>query len=158
MQGIAKAILISILVSASILLFSNLVVFFPWYMTLVIETFNLSQVASCDNYIKISYYEDALYKLENTPIFNKNATNINITVTNAYGRTAKGYDDENRYADDSEYDKPYLQRGEEITITISANFVPRITLWGKEIERYIPVSFTLKPVGLKHYKDLPFDY
>ncbi|QNU67807.1 hypothetical protein EHE19_004930 [Ruminiclostridium herbifermentans] len=150
--------LISILVSAGILLFSNLVVFFPWYMTLVIETFNLSQVASCDNYIKESYYEDVLYKLESTPIFSNSASKISITATNAYGRTAIGYDDENRYADDPDYNKPYLQRGEEVTITISADFIPRITLWGEDIEGHIPVSFTLKPVGLKHYKDLPFDY
>jgi|BioPla2DNA2_1021312.scaffolds.fasta_scaffold139958_3 hypothetical protein len=52
MQGVAKAVLISILVLACILLFINMIFFFPWYMAIVVESFNLSQAAANYNYIK----------------------------------------------------------------------------------------------------------
>ena len=60
MQGIAKAVLLTILTSVTILLFVNLAFFFPWYLTLVTETYSVSQIVAGDNYLKESYYEDAL--------------------------------------------------------------------------------------------------
>lgn len=159
MQGIAKAVLITILVSICILLFVNLVFFFPWYMTLVTETFNLSQAAANDNYIKQSYYDDTLARLKDRPIFEDKAGDIVITVKNASGYTAVGNDYEEIYENESliELDKPYRQRGKPITIEIEAVYPLSITLWGNKVEKEIPVSFSLTAVGLRHYKDLPIN-
>ncbi len=157
MQGVAKSILITILVSICFMLFTNLIFFFPWYMTLVIETFNLSQAAANDNYIKTSYYEDTLDRLQSRPIFNQLPNDIVITVKNADGSVARGYDDESYYKDfDSESMKPYRQRGKAVNVKIEASYPLSIKLWGREIRNKIPVSFSLTAIGLKHYKDLEF--
>lgn len=157
MRSMAKAILISILVTVGILLFVNLIFFFPWYMTMVTETFNLSQAAANDNYIKESYYEDALDRLRDRPIFRDKASDVVITVTNDSGRDAVGDDDSSVYAALADYQKPYEQRGEPVTIKIEAVYPLTITLWGNKLEREIPVSYSMTTVGLKHYKDLEFN-
>ena len=154
MQGMAKAVLISILVSVCILLFVNLVFFFPWYMTLVIETFNLSQVAANDNYIKQSYYDDALERLKDRPIFRDKADKIVISAINEGECTAVGDNDETTYEELTELQKPYRQRGEPVTVEVSAVYPVSITIWGNKVETDIPVSFSLTAIGLKHYKDL----
>lgn len=154
MQGIAKAVLITILVTICIMLFVNLVFFFPWYMTLVTETFNLSQVAASDNYIKHAYYEDALDRLKDRPIFRDKADNISITVTNDSGYRAVGDNDETVYEYLTELEKPYRQRGKPVKVEVEAVYPLAITLWGHKLEREIPVSFSLTTIGLKHYKDL----
>lgn len=156
MQGVAKAVLISILVAVCILMFVNLVFFFPWYMTLVVETFNLSQVAASDNYIKEAYYEDALERLRSRPIFRDRAGDVVIIAKNSSGYTAIGDNDESTYENLAEIEKPYKQRGEPITVEVRAVYPLSITLWGKEVERDLPVSFSMTVVGLKHYKDLEF--
>ncbi|MDD2234880.1 MAG: hypothetical protein PHV03_08275 [Desulfitobacteriaceae bacterium] len=158
MQGIAKAILISILVTICIMLFSNMIFFFPWYMTLVTETFNLSQVAANDNYIKQSYYDDALDRLQNRPIFRDKPYDITIKATNDSGYFAVGDDDETIYLDLTEIEKPYRQRGRPIEVKVSAVYPFSITLWGKKLERELPVNFLLTTTGLKHYKDLEYYY
>lgn len=154
MQGVAKAVLISILVSVCILMFVNLIFFFPWYMTLVTETFNLSQVAASDNYIKETYYDDAINRLQDRPIFRDKPNDIAINVKNSSGYTATGNNDETYYEGFAEFEKPYRQRGEPITVEVEAVYPLSITIWGKEVEREIPVSFSMTVVGLKHYKDL----
>lgn len=156
MQAFAKSILISILVSVCILMFTNLIFFFPWYMALVVETFNLSQIAAADNYVKQSYYTDTLDRLKERPIFEKKPEKIKITVTNKAGASAIGVDNENWYFDLAEVNKPYRQRGEPIVVRIDAVYPLSITVWGEEIEREIEVSFSLQTTGLKHYKDLPY--
>lgn len=154
MQGVAKAVLISILVSVCILLFVNLVFFFPWYMTLVIETFNLSQVAANDNYIKQSYYDDALERLKDRPIFRDKADEIVISAKNYGECTAVGDNDETTYEELTELQKPYRQRGKPVTVEVSAVYPLSIKIWGNKVETDIPVSFSLTAIGLKHYKDL----
>ncbi|HEX9058744.1 MAG TPA: hypothetical protein VF941_01040 [Clostridia bacterium] len=154
MQGVAKAVLISILVSVCILLFVNLVFFFPWYMTLVIETFNLSQVAANDNYIKQSYYDDALERLKDRPIFRDKPDKIVISAKNEGGFTAVGDNDETTYEALTDLQKPYRQRGKPVTVEVDAVYPLSITLWGNKVEKDIPVSFSLTTIGLKHYKDL----
>ena len=156
MQGIAKAVLIAILVSICLLLFVNLVFFFPWYMTLVTETFNLSQAAASDNYIKQSYYDDTLERLKNRPIFRDKPDKIVITVKNSDDYTAVGDNDETIYAELTELEKPYRQRGNSVSIKVEAVYPLSITLWGNKVEQEIPVSFSLTTIGLKHYKDLEF--
>ncbi len=156
MQGFAKAVLAAILVSICIMLFTNMVFFFPWYMTLITETFNLSQIAASDNYIKQSYHDDSLDRIKDRPIFRDKASFIDITAINSDGDDAVGRDDESYYEDLGEYDKPYRQRGEPVTVEISAVYPLSITLWGTKYEKELPVSFSITSVGLKHYKDLDY--
>lgn len=156
MRGIAKSLLVTILVSVCIMLFTNLVFFFPWYMTLVVETFNLSQAAASDNYIKQSYYDDTLSRLKDRPIYREKAGDIRITAVNESSYNAVGSDDETVYAALTELDKPYRQRGKPVKVTVSAVYPLAITLWGKKYEREIPVTFSLTTTGLKHYKDLNY--
>ena len=156
MAGIAKSILIAIIVSIGLMLFTNFIFFFSWYSTLILETFNLSQVASGDNYIKQTYYDDALKSLRERPIFRDRADQIVIEAFNSSKYTAIGNDDEKVYESASEQDKPYRQRGKPIKIKIEAEYPLSITLWGKKYEQVIPVSFSLTATGLKHYKDLEF--
>ena len=120
MQGVAKALLTTILVTICVMLFTNLVFFFPWYMTLVVETFNISQIAASDNYIKQSYYDDAMERLSTRPIFREKTGDIKIVATNDSGGSAIGNDDESYYEDLSENQKPYRQRGKPIKVEISA--------------------------------------
>lgn len=156
MRGVAKSFLVAIVVAASIMVFTNLVFFFPWYMTLVIETFNLSQVAAGDNYIKQSYYDDALKRLKERPIYREHPDQIEIEAVNEDNGRAIGNDDETVYATATELEKPYRQRGEPVTVTVRAVYPLSVRLWGEELRTEIPVSFSLTSVGLKHYKDLEY--
>lgn len=141
MQGIAKAVLLTILTSVTILLFVNLAFFFPWYLTLVTETYSVSQIVAGDNYLKESYYEDAMERLQERPIYRDKADDISITVTNVDQDDAIGNDDETSYYEWNEMNKPYRQRGEPLTVEIKAVYPFSITLWGKKLEREIPVQF-----------------
>ncbi len=162
MQGVAKAILITIITTAMILVFINLAFFFPWYLTLVVETYNVSQVVAGDNYLKQSNYEDALERLQERPIFRDKADDIEITVVKQdmdiviSDDNAIGNDDETDYYDLPEADKPYQQRGKSLKVEIKAVYPFSITLWGKPVEREMPVSFSMTTTGLKHYKDLDY--
>ncbi|MEK4043791.1 hypothetical protein NSU18_09005 [Paenibacillus sp. FSL H8-0048] len=156
MRGVAKSFLVAIVVAASIMVFTNLVFFFPWYMTLVIETFNLSQVAAGDNYIKQSYYDDALKRLKERPLYREHPDQIEVEALNEDNGRAIGNDDETVYANATELEKPYRQRGEPVTVTVRAVYPLSVRLWGEEIRTEIPVSFSLTSVGLKHYKDLDY--
>lgn len=156
MRGVAKAVLGVILSSVAILLLLNLAFFFPWYLTLITETYNVSQIVAGDNYMKETYYEDALERLQERPIFRDKDDKIEILITNADGRSAIGDDDETVYYDRAEFDKPYLQRGEELQVEIKAVYPFSITLWGEKLERELPVSFSMTTTGLKHYKDLDY--
>ena len=156
MQGVAKALLTTILVTICVMLFTNLVFFFPWYMTLVVETFNISQIAASDNYIKQSYYDDAMERLSTRPIFREKTGDIKIVATNDSGGSAIGNDDESYYEDLSENQKPYRQRGKPIKVEISAVYPLSVTLWGTKYERDLPVSFSITTTGLTHYKYLEY--
>lgn len=156
MRTFAKSILVSILAAICVLLFSNLVYFFPWYMTLVVETFNVSQVVASDNYLKQTYHDDALDRLRERPIFAQKADQIQIEAENEDGNSVVGYDDAAYYEDLPENDKPYRQRGEPVKVTIHAVYPLHIELWGERYEQEIPVSFSLTATGLKHYKDLGY--
>ncbi|RIX50817.1 hypothetical protein D3P08_19160 [Paenibacillus nanensis] len=162
MQGIAKAFLITIITSIVIVLLTNMAFFFPWYLTLVSETYYVSQVAATDNYLSKANYEDIKDSLEERPIFSKRKDDIEIWVHKSENYTYAGdsaistvyTEDYSDYANDS--DKPYQQRGEPIYVKISAVYPLTVKLWGKEYSRDIPVSFEMKTTGLKHYKDLPY--
>ncbi|TCK90646.1 hypothetical protein EDC19_2415 [Natranaerovirga hydrolytica] len=158
MQAIAKAILKTIIVTVFILLFMNMVYFFPWYMTMITETFHISQLVANDNYLKQSYYDESLNRLRERPIFRERKYDIEIIVLNESGSRAVGYDDESLYEYSTDFSKPYRQRGSPITVEIKANYPLSLTLWGNRIEGIdIPASFSLTTFGLKHYKDLEYN-
>lgn len=157
MRAFAKSILISIFVSLGIMLLSNLLYFFPWYMTLVVETFNVTQIVASDNYLKDDYYEDSLDRLKKRPIFSQRADDITIEAKHDDNHSVRGDNDASKYENLPDSEKPYRQRGEAVEVTISAEYPLSVKLWGKKYERDIPVSFTLKTTGLKHYKDLSYD-
>ncbi|AZS14035.1 hypothetical protein [Paenibacillus lutimineralis] len=157
MRAFAKSMLISIFAVIVIMLFTNLVFFFPWYMTLVVETFNVTQYVASDNYLKESYYNDTKERLEKRPIFSQKANDIKIVAEHEDHHSTKGNDDVYDYEKKDDADKPYRQRGESVIVTISAVYPLSVKLWGERYEREIPVSFTLKTTGLKHYKDLEYD-
>lgn len=160
MRAFAKSILVSILVAAAIVVFTNFIYFFPWYTTLIVETFNVTQIVASDNYLKEEHRDNVLDSLKERPIFRQRAEDIEISVKKEPDddneHSAEGENDASMYEAVSEDFKPYRQRGKPVTVTLRAVYPFNITLWGQEIEREFPVSFTLKTVGLKHYKDLPY--
>lgn len=156
MQGIAKGVLISIIVSIALMMLTSFIYFFPWYTTLLVETFNVSQIVAGDNYLKETYYEDTLDRLKDKPIYNKNPEDIEVVVKNEDGRNAIGDDDETIYANSSESYKPYKQRGSTLEVELKAIYPLQVQIWGETYTKEIPVSFSMKTVGLKHYKDLDY--
>ena len=149
MAGFAKAILASIIVAIIVLMLTNFIFFFPWYLTLIYETFNLSQTAANDNYVKQVYYDATLDRLKDTPVFSDKANEIEIIAP-------VGNNNETIYEDYPDWEKPYKQRGQPINVEINAVYPFRITVAGKKIERDLPVSFSLTVTGLKYYKDLEY--
>lgn len=158
MASFAKSILVALFVVTAILMFTNIVFFFPWYMTIVVETFNISQIVASDNYLKDTYYYDTLYRMQEQPVFRENPHMVLIDVENAYGREARGNDDETMYYHSNDWDKPYLQRGESLMVRVQAVYPFKITIWGEAVGFDVPFSFSLKTTGLKHYKDLDYYY
>jgi hypothetical protein len=149
MAGFAKTILIALLVTVVFITFTNVIFFFPWYMTLAYETFNLSQFAANDNYLRQINYNLILNRLQNKPIFKDKYRDIEILPD-------YGSDYPSDYAAYADADKPYSQRGNPITVSISAVYPIRITIAGKLLEREIPVVFSLTVAGLRYYKDLDY--
>ncbi len=156
MKGVAKATLISIVVTIALFMFTSFINFFPWYTTLIVETFNISQIVAGDNYLKESYHVDALARLKSRPIFEEYSNEIEIKVETEDGKKGIGIDDETAYETSVDQDKPYRQRGHTITVELSAVYPLKITIWGKTYVRKINMPFTMKTVGLKHYKDLDY--
>lgn len=160
MQGIAKATLCSIFIALFLLVLSSFIYFFPWYTTLVVETFNVSQIVAGDNYLKESYYQEALEHLNDTPLFDYYQSDsdkcVQITVKNESNRDAIGVDDETYYETMNEEQKPYGQRGRTLTVTIRATYPLKVRIMGNDYAAPITLTCSLKTVGLKHYKDLEY--
>lgn len=159
MVAFAKAIIITLFATLGFIVVTNLIFFFPWYMTMIYETYNLTQIAASDNYVGELVYEEILDNLRARPIFNEEADKVKIEVTNANESTfgfAIGNDNASIYANESDGNKPYVQRGEEIRVTIKAQYPFKLTVFGNEIRALLPVEFSLTTIGLRHYKDLDF--
>lgn len=148
MTGFAKAILISILVATVFVVFTNFVMFFPWYMTLVYETYNLASVAANYNYLPKDEKEFILNNLKNKPIFKECSEKIKIN-SDREGDYSYEY-----YKDLDNSLKPYGQRGETFYVEICAAFPFRIELAGSERRMDYEVSFRLPVTGIRYYKDL----
>jgi len=187
MAGPIKAVLVAIIASAALFLLTHLAFFFPFYITIVAETFNLANIAANDNYVRHEYWTESLEGLRDRPIFSKaylwNDNNISIEVikgvpssadgkkcenicaagNSCNGRCAVGYNgayasayfyDENGWADRA---KPYRQRGEPVTVTVRAVYPFEVSMWGWTIRQEWPVSYHITTIGLRYYKDLPYD-
>ena len=168
MASIAKAILVAIIAAVVLILMTQAAFFFPFYMTVVGETFSLSNVAANDNYVSDDYYSDAFEELKERPLFKRayerNHDNLKIEIVNSAGRKAVGNGDVFYWSDHDgpvlptgEY-KPYCQRGEPITITVRAVYPIEMQVWGRTLKYDVPVSYKMVTVGLKYYKDLDYEY
>ncbi len=164
MEGFAKAILIAILAVAGILVLFNMAFFFPWYMEVVETTFQVSQMVATDNYLTYDNYHEVYDTLCDKPIFEERQGDIKIEVkTRNESKDVIEWDsprDVNDYYDlPNEEDKPYVQMGNLVDITISASYPFRMEMAGKVYTAAdIPVSFTMTTTTVHHYKDLPYNY
>ena len=166
MSGFLKAILISIITMAAIIVFINMAFFFPWYIEIVQTTFKVSQIISTDNYLAYDYYQDILNELKDKPIFREMAGDVKIEAFHQDGNMKSaieqgGSRDVNAYyyhlSDESA--KPYVQMGNLVTVTISATYPFRMELFGRKITAApIPVSFSMTTTTTRHYKDLDYNY
>ena len=168
MVAIAKTILIAILAGVAFIIVLQVGFFFPFYMSMIVETFNMANIAANDNYIKVGYYKDALDNLHHRPMFNKfNSGDPHLAIIEAIheddGKSAiepsPGHPETYYNAVDgptvSGVLKPYRQRGSAITITVKAWYPLRMTLWGRNVAPVdIPVTFSMTTTTLKYYKDL----
>ena len=166
-----KVVLVAITASAALFILTHLAFFFPFYMTVVIETFNLANVAANDNYIKYEYWDRSLTSLREQKMFEKSYewdhTNISVTAVKGSPGDSHGiaigdigedgtafYYDNNGFADAN---KPYRQRGEPVTVTVRAVYPFEVSMWAWNIELSLPVEYSITAIGLKYYKDLPYD-
>jgi len=122
--------------------------FFPWYMTLVYETYNLASVAANYNYLPKDEKEFILNNLKTKPIFKECPEKIEIN-SDREGDYSYEY-----YKDLDNSLKPYGQRGETFYVEIRAAFPFRIELAGSERSMDYEVSFRLPVTGIRYYKDL----
>ena len=157
MAGIGKMVIWAIIVSALVVFLSKAAALFPFYMTMVVETFNLANIAAADNYVKQPYYDASLEGLQERALFNQNPDDVVITVRNSAGREAIGSANEYDHEADAPMNKPYRQRGEPLEITVAAVYPFEFTMWGQPAGFDVPVSFSITTIGLKYYKDLPLD-
>jgi len=164
MAGFLKAILIAIIAVASIIVFVNLAFFFPWYMEVIQTTLEISQVVSTDNYLAYDYYRDTLNDLKDKPIFNDRKDNVIIEAIHEGGKDAIERDGPfdvhtHYYPLALEKDKPYVQMGNLVTVTVRATYPFRMQMFGKPIAAAdIPLSFSMTTVTTRHYKDLEFEF
>ena len=160
MASIGKMVIGAIIVSVLVVFLSKIAALFPFYMTIVVETFNLSNIAAADNYVKQPYYDATLQGLRERPLFNQDPDSVVVAVRQlnsdgTVGREAVGSANEYDYEWEPDDTKPYRQRGEPLQITISAMYPFEFTLWGRDVGFDVPISFSLTTIGLKYYKDLP---
>lgn len=145
MRGVANSILIAMLVGVFITTFSNFIMFFPWYFTLVYETFNVSIRASNINYIDSTITKEARDDLINRPIFNKlSRGDIKILMNDT---EISENNEQNTFIS-------YLQRGETFDVTIESKFPFIIKFGDVDFRREAEIKFTIPTTGIRYYKDL----
>jgi len=166
MAGFLKVILVAILTVACIIVFFNMAFFFPFYLEVIQTAFHVSQIISTDNYLATDTYEDILWELKGKPIFSEKAPEVKIEAKHESGKNAieaGGPFDVNTYYYPlaGEDNKPYVQMGNLVTITVSAVYPFRMQMFGEQINTGamdLPVSFTMTTVTTRHYKDLEYEF
>lgn len=140
MKFMANAILVVLIMTIFIMVFSNFILFFPWYLTLMYQTYNLSVQAASENYVSTSMVADVKNDLVTRPIF-----------------SSMGADDIGVFMDEikiDSFDPDYLQRGERFTVGLECSFPFEIKFGDASLEREVSVKFEIPTTGLRYYKDL----
>ncbi|MCX7711688.1 MAG: hypothetical protein N2484_17740 [Clostridia bacterium] len=149
MKAVANSILATLIISIFLLTFTNFILFFPWYLTLVFETFNLSTQAASVNYIKpemVKFVED---DLKSRPLFKDPLVKDQIFVHMDGNKITPS-------ADESTVKSIYCkQRGKSFKVSITASFPFVIKAFGNDFTRTKDITFELPTTGVKYYKDLP---
>lgn len=155
MKAVANSILATLLISIFILTFTNFILLFPWYLTLVYETMNLSTDVATTNGITQSMVDNVVNDLKDKPLFPRNdpeLTNVKIFISDVNNAEVE-YDVRDDLFSDKEI-KYRRQRGEKIKIGIEAIFPFDIKVFGQPFHRDIPIRFNLSTTGTRYYKDL----
>ena len=78
MKAIANSILATILISLFIITFTNFIMLFPWYLTLVFETMNLSSDVATVNGVTKNMVDNVILNLEDKPLFKRKMSDLKI--------------------------------------------------------------------------------
>jgi hypothetical protein len=141
MKFIANSILGVLLLSIFIMVFSNFILFFPWYLTLIYQTYNLSVQAAGENTVSDVMVNDVRNDLFKRPVFKKMGYHdIEVSME--------------RMVLDGYTTPQYLQRGETFTVGISGTFPFEVKIGDTVFKRTIRVGFVVPTTGLKYYKEL----
>ncbi|NMB34504.1 MAG: hypothetical protein GX992_09830 [Clostridium sp.] len=147
MKGIANSILAAVLVSFFILSFTNFLLFFPWYLTLVYNTFNVATEASIVNYVTGDMVENVIADLESKPLYRDNIDGVRVYMDNT--QVVRGRDNT----------ALRLQKGQSFNVSIEGRFPFSIKVFGREFEKKLSVKFTIPSTGIRYYKDMdPYAY
>ncbi len=136
MKGVANSILITLIVAFIVVTFTNSIAFFPWYLSLIYETFNLSIRAANDNFITAEVENEIMSNLRSKPIFKD--TGIPISISGA---------------------KTYQKRGKPFSVGITSEFPFKISITGGSsgqvalIDKRINIGFNLKTTGINYDKE-----
>lgn len=139
MKGVANSLLAVILASFFILSFTNFLMFFPWYLTLVYKTFNVATEACTVNYVQAHMVDEAITDLNSRPIF---SDDVDIYMNDKL--ISRNMDDPSLR----------LQRGQKFTVKTSASFPFVVKIFGKEFRRDVSINFSIPATGIQYYKDL----
>ncbi len=153
MKAVANTILAVILVSIFILTFTNFVLLFPWYLTLVYETAGLSTDAAAVNGVTENMIDNVINDLQGKPLFKRKMSDLKIYINDG---TDEDFEHEVSTAvfSDSNEVKYRRQRGEKIKIGIEAVFPFDIKVFGVTYSYEMPIRFDLSSMGIRYYKDL----
>ncbi|NLP15143.1 MAG: hypothetical protein GX383_11865 [Clostridium sp.] len=147
MKGVANSILAVVLVSFFVLSFTNFLLFFPWYLTLIYNTFNVATEASIVNYVTSDMVENVISDLESKPLYKDHIGEVKVYMNNV--EVKRGVDNP----------ALRLQKGQTFSITIKADFPFVVKIFGNEFERKLPIRFTIPSTGVRYYKDMdPYAY
>jgi hypothetical protein len=147
MKGVANSILAVILVSFFILSFTNFLLFFPWYLTLVYNTFNTATEASIVNYVTGDMVGNVISDLESKPLYKDYIGDVKVYMNDDVIK--EGENDTNLR----------LQKGDSFNVSIEAQFPFVVKVFGKEFEGKLPIKFTIPTTGVRYYKDMdPYVY
>lgn len=139
MKGIANSLLAILIVSVLLMSLTNCIMFFPWYMALVYETFNLSVRAANVNCITEEMIQDVQSGLENKPLFRECKQDLKVYYNGfeVLSGTAPS------------------QRGITFNVGIGGRFPFILNIFGKEYRFTTPVSLHIPTTGTRYYKELP---
>ena len=162
MAGFAKSILVAMLAAVAMVIMMNVAFFFPWYINVIETCFEVSQIVANENYLPGDDYHNIYGELSNRPIFNKRngADELSIEVTHQSSKNGKETEcgrTAEYYYDKPESEKPYVQKGNPVTVTVKATYPFQMNIAGNEVEvADIPVEISINTMTLKYYKDLEY--